>query len=879
MLITAWIFGFSLILRYRRSHAHKLRCLLDELFAAGIVSSALSLLPWILFQCAAITYFAFLAIDDGLYQSTRLRFRWELSSHFRHPSLYWTSIWSLRKKWIFSLCYWFIQSTAIIWASPQTSWTLNGCLLACGLFTSAKKEHLLWVLVLPLLQRKTKTKASVSMRQLPIHSTEKSQFLSANYPLLRTTHFFHGPQHFAVSSGSARPHLIFCFLESFRAKNVGCLQAQEAVTPCFDQWSQKGVLFSRFYSNSNSTSWATIASLFGIPSAGIPSYQNFYVDLPLIGLPKILKKAGYHPAVIQGSHLLLDHTDAFYRFHGFETIIGKKEIEKKHPLLPSTSWGIHDEGLFRYAVEWLKQQTSPVFLNLFSITNHHPWICPPSWKCQHQHPFLNTMAYTDWALGQFIQFLQKAQLWDQSILFVMGDHGQVLGEHNRNIETHRMLYEEDVRVPLLILAPGRLQQPCIVQEPCSQIDLLPTVLDILNLSSTHHSCGTSLVRKKKRMIFLTYPFEEKILGCRVGEWKYLLNGEKEELFDLQSDPNELHNLASTRPFRKNTLKKMTLRYADALHSLYENRSFAPPSDLSCPLHFSPSKDIRDPDLLRELAKNTSLISLDLSECQQLRAPFIDKPKHLLRHLNVSKCLWVRDGSIAQIRRAFPHLVSLNLSQCPLLSDAGIQTLLFQSELEELDLSFLEDLRSVPLRSSVPHIRKLNILGCPQLDSAGWAKWISDRLTLNELRLCCTHWTDADLKILSQNLSMLGSLFLSEGFHLSSTAIQELVQANPSLLELSLDRCPHANDDLLRSLRKWRLGYLTLSENTQITDTGLDACIDMPLQWLKIRNCPGIRVDGLIRQVRDRLAIFVEASPFLSSEDIEQLRSNGIHVWP
>ena len=79
------------------------------------------------------------------------------------------------------------------------------------------------------------------------------------------------------------------------------------------------------------------------------------------------------------------------------------------------------------------------------------------------------------------------------------------------------LYEENVRVPLLILAPGRLSGPVEIDAPASQVDLLPTVMDLFGMTGLNHAVGTSLARKTTdRTAFFSNPFGPGYLGRRSG---------------------------------------------------------------------------------------------------------------------------------------------------------------------------------------------------------------------------------------------------------------------------------------------------------------------------------------------------------------------------
>ena len=100
--------------------------------------------------------------------------------------------------------------------------------------------------------------------------------------------------------------------------------------------------------------------------------------------------------------------------------------------LTSTGWGTYDEDLMRHTVDWLQKQQGPTFTTLFTISNHHPWIVPE----HHQPPvfdlplnsflqrFLQTVHYTDYSLGLLVDLLKAKGLSKNTVLVIVGDHGQ-----------------------------------------------------------------------------------------------------------------------------------------------------------------------------------------------------------------------------------------------------------------------------------------------------------------------------------------------------------------------------------------------------------------------------------------------------------------------
>jgi hypothetical protein len=507
-------------------------------------------------------------------------------------------------------------------------------------------------------------------------------------------------------------------LESFRAKNVGCLGAKLPLSPHFDELAKKGILFSNFHSTGNLTNRSIIASLFGIQPAHQPWHLGHYCDLPLTGLPHILAGYGYHPALIQGGSTAFDHEAEFFSKQGFKTILGKRDIAK-----PGTSWGSHDEFLMPYAASWLHKQKSPAFLNLYTITNHHPWSHP-----QKNDGFLNTFAYTDSALNLFIEELGKRALLEKSILFIYGDHGQELEDRDPRYEINRHLFQDNIHVPLLIYAEGRIKSPRRIETVSSQIDLLPTLLDLMNLAAPHQSLGKSLLRPSTAPIFFSHPFDKPLRGCREANWKYIDN---EELYDLDADPEEKIN----RIAEGTLLKEKTDAFFESLDQFYSEQGH--------------------------------------------------KKKESPLHLDFSNSLQMNDSHLEKIAQKHPELSSLILSNCLLLTDSGIASLLIHCpKLEKLYLNGIDEITGLGWISA-PHLTHLNALNCPQLQT----QWISQLPSLRILELGSSNVSDEDLIEISASQKNLTALYLSNLRQITDLGLTRLLEANPYLAILSLENCP------------------------------------------------------------------------------------------
>ncbi len=467
----------------------------------------------------------------------------------------------------------------------------------------------LQVAVLDRSNAKSKRRSRLSEAELhsilPDSNIEQYQLVSPAYPILKDTQGFSGEKNFdVIIEEGERPHLIFLFLESFRAKDVGSLGSELGATPVFDRLSKEGVLFTNYYSPGAQTTRAVIASLFGIPPRFTKrAVQSADPAMPLIGIADKLKESGYRSAFFHNGSLEFEGKTAFFSQHGYSEIFGGDDIARAYPKAERSSWGLHDEHLMPFVVDWLKrkdEEQQASFLTVFTVTTHHPYEVPSDYTAPFFdvsrpdpiHPifkqqkgtelyrkYLETIHYADHALEILVDLLKKEGLAENTILFIQADSSCPMGEHYRNFFGIRFIYEENLKVPLLILAPGRLEQPQRIDEVRSQIDLLATVMDIFRLRGLNHSVGTSLVRKTNgRPVYFSSPFELVYQGLRMGKDKfiYCLKQGSVQLYDLSKDPGERRNIAGNHIDKAKRYLRMTKSVHETFDRLYAGRNFAPP---------------------------------------------------------------------------------------------------------------------------------------------------------------------------------------------------------------------------------------------------------------------------------------------------------------
>ena len=179
--------------------------------------------------------------------------------------------------------------------------------------------------------------------------------------------------------------------------------------------------------------------------------------------------------------------------------------------------------------------------------------------------YCETLESLDRNVGRIIDYTENAGIADNTIIFYMGDNGFMFGEHG--LIDKRQMYEESIRVPLLAYSPGNLKAGTVIDQMVLNIDIAPTILDIAGMKEKpKQMIGLSfypLMKNEKtdwrKEFYYEYYWERAFpqtpttFGVRTDKYKYIFyHGiwDINELYDLENDPHEMHNLANKPEYKK-----------------------------------------------------------------------------------------------------------------------------------------------------------------------------------------------------------------------------------------------------------------------------------------------------------------------------------------
>ncbi len=371
--------------------------------------------------------------------------------------------------------------------------------------------------------------------------------------------FFFGCRHLTPKKGqSPKPecNVVLITIDTLRADHLGCYGNERVKTPNIDKLAGEGVLFSHAYTPVPVTLPSHTSIFTGLYPVyhGVRNNGTFKADEKLETLAEVLKENGFQSAAFIGAFVLDSRYGLDQGFDCYDDYLEKD---------PNQTFMVYNERsadeVIKSANVWLdKNAQDRFFMWIHCFDPHAPYSPPAPFSAMYQHNLYNgEVAYTDYALGKFFNALKEKDLLDETLVVITSDHGEGLGEHAE--KTHAIfIYDSTLHVPLIMRYPGAISGGAIIEENVSMIDIMPTVLDILNIKKTPQFHGESLLglihgkSKFSRHEILCetfYPLYNHnwspLEGLRTDKWKYI-KAPRSELYDLENDPREMVNLFSKK---------------------------------------------------------------------------------------------------------------------------------------------------------------------------------------------------------------------------------------------------------------------------------------------------------------------------------------------
>jgi arylsulfatase A-like enzyme len=182
------------------------------------------------------------------------------------------------------------------------------------------------------------------------------------------------------------------------------------------------------------------------------------------------------------------------------------------------------------------------------------------------------ISYSDEQIKKLYEYLDNSQALDNTIFLITSDHGENLFEHSKFYAHGNELYESTVHIPLVVSHPESRNSPGRVQEIIKDIDLMPLILRLAGIEYDGYNDGSSLyVNEEIEILGVTCNAEQVLMYSKFDNLKYIINIKTmyEELYDLEVDRHELHNLCDDDPVLCRSFQEIILKEIkenDLIHS-------------------------------------------------------------------------------------------------------------------------------------------------------------------------------------------------------------------------------------------------------------------------------------------------------------------------
>lgn len=297
-------------------------------------------------------------------------------------------------------------------------------------------------------------------------------------------------------------NVVVFIVESFGREYIGAFNKNAKIpnykshAPFLDSLSQHSLIFTNAYANGRQ-------SIHGMSSvlAGIPSFKDAFTSSPfpkqkIESIVSTLESEGYNTSFFHGA------ANGSMGFLGFGNILGIDNYYGRTEFNDDSQfdgfWGIWDEPFLQFMKKTLDTKKTPFFASVFTVSSHEPYIIPEKYKNRFREgdvPIHKCAEYTDFALKRFFEEAKKEPWFNNTIFVLVADHANqtFYNEYRKPINRYA--------VPIIIYKPGS-KYVGVDDDFAQQIDIYPTILDMIGYEKPFRSWGRSLLDKKTSQPFV-----------------------------------------------------------------------------------------------------------------------------------------------------------------------------------------------------------------------------------------------------------------------------------------------------------------------------------------------------------------------------------------
>ena len=293
-----------------------------------------------------------------------------------------------------------------------------------------------------------------------------------------------------------QPNIIVILLESCGGQFTE-ISGRTDITPNLNRLAHEGIYFTNCYANSWRTDRGTLCTWSGYPS--FPTMSVMKMPSKSRSLPNIARtlqqERGYSTHYLYGGDINFTNMRSYLVSGGFSDLTWKDDYTKEEQT--SAKWGVRDDITFQTLTELTRTMRQPFLIGYSTLSSHVPWDVPIH---HFDDEVLNAFYYLDQCVGNFIQQLRQSDLWNNTLVIMLPDHGIVYAGLD---ESNPLLNH----IPMLWVG-GVIKQPRRIEQVCNQTDLPATLLGQLGIAHDEYTFSRDVLSVTYKNPFAIHTYDD-----------------------------------------------------------------------------------------------------------------------------------------------------------------------------------------------------------------------------------------------------------------------------------------------------------------------------------------------------------------------------------
>lgn len=357
-----------------------------------------------------------------------------------------------------------------------------------------------------------------------------------------------------------KPNIVIIMLESFSVEYISAINHDSiSYTPFLDSLIGEGLVFENCFANGKKSIDAVPSVISSLPKLMPEEFiTSTYATNQLESLPELLESKDYTSSFYHGATNGSMNFDGFASKVKFKNYNGKSEYNNDKDF--DGTWGIYDHLFLPWAARDMSALKQPFLGTIFSLSSHPPYNIPDHLRAQFAFgptEMHHAIQYSDYALKLFFEEAKKTDWYKNTLFIITADHTP---------SSTNPIYFNDrgvMSIPLLFFHPNNKTFRGSSKKIVGQIDIMPTILDIIGFNKSFYSFGESVFSDNDG--FTVTQLGDKYLVYGLGHFMVFQNGKVIRMYEID-DKMLKHTLLKDKPELVKVLKNKLLAYIQTYHN-------------------------------------------------------------------------------------------------------------------------------------------------------------------------------------------------------------------------------------------------------------------------------------------------------------------------